>query len=289
MTTERRSLAETMGTADAIGTPERALPLPGAAPARRWLRIRPADWAVRVASVVVVLAAWELYAPQVNPVLLRPPSAIAAAFVDLLASGELQTALEQSLRVFAVGLVIAIAVGIFLGVASGRFRHVNNVLDPWVSAIYSVPSVALVPLIAIAFKYQGDAPRIATVFLFAVFPVLINTQQAVRTVDPSLLEVARAFSSSERRLWRDVVLPSATPFIIAGVRLAIGRALIGMIVAEILITLAGLGYLIVTYQNVFRVDRMFVPILVLAALGIVLMGFVQWLEGRIAPWLRREQ
>lgn len=269
---------------------ERASPVAGgAALARRWLRARPSDWLVRAASVVVVLAVWEVFAPSVNPILLRPPSAIALAFVDLIENGELQLALAQSLRVFVAGLVIGIVAGIFLGVLSGRFRHVHNVMDPWVSAIYSVPSVALVPLIAIAFRYQGEAPRIATVVLFAIFPILINMQQAVRNVDPGLLEVARAFSSSERRLWRDVILPSAVPFITAGLRLAIGRALIGMIVAEILVGLAGLGYLIVQYQNVFRVDRMFVPIIVLAALGIVLMGFVQWLEGRLAPWLRREQ
>ncbi len=278
----------------ALGGPEvaaeRASPVAGgAALARRRLGPRPTDWLVRAASVVVVLAIWELFAPQVNPILLRPPSAIALAFVDLIENGELQTALAQSLRVFVAGLAIAIVAGIFLGVVSGRFRYVHNLIDPWVSAIYSVPSVALVPLIAIAFRYQGEAPRIATVVLFAIFPILINTQQAVRNVDPGLLEVARAFSSSERRLWRDVILPSAVPFIVAGLRLAIGRALIGMIVAEILVGLAGLGYLIVQYQNVFRVDRMFVPIIVLAALGIVLMGFVQWLEGRLAPWLRREQ
>ena len=108
-------------------------------------------------------------------------------------------------------------------------------------------------------------------------------------MDPGLLEVARAFSSSERRLWKDVVVPAALPFILAGVRLAIGRGLIGMIVAEFLIGLAGLGYLIIVYQNTFRIDRMFVPVIVVAVIGIGLMGFVQFIEGRVAPWLRREQ
>ena len=124
--------------------------------------------------------------------------------------------------------------------------------------------------------------------LFAIFPILINTQQGVRNVDPGLLEVARAFNTSERRLWGDVIVPAAMPFIFTGVRLAIGRALIGMIVAEFLVGLAGLGYLIIVYQNTFRIDKMFVPVIVVAAFGIALMGLVQFVESRVAPWTRRE-
>ncbi|MDP9265035.1 MAG: ABC transporter permease [Chloroflexota bacterium] len=265
---------------------EGAVSVAGAHPRRR--RPRTNDILIRLASVVGVLAVWELFGPALNPILLRPPSAIARAFGELLGTGELQTAMFESLRVFFIGLLIALALGTVLGVLTGRSRLAFDLLDPWVSALYSVPSVALVPLIAVAFRYQGEAPRIATVALFAVFPILINTQQGVRNVDAGLLEVARAFSSSERRLWRDVVLPSALPFILAGVRLAIGRALIGMIVSEFLVGLRGLGYLIIQYQNVFRIDRMFVPVIVVAALGIALMGSVQLIEGRLAPWTRRE-
>ncbi len=254
-----------------------------------WRRLRPSDWAIRITSVVTVLGVWELIGPSVNRVFLRPPSQIVAAFFDLLATGELQTALEQSLRVFVVGLTIAVVAGIFIGIVMGRSRIAFNALDPWVSALYSVPSVALLPLVAVAFNYSGDPPRIAAVVLFAIFPILINTQQGVRNVDPALMEVAQAFNTSERRLWADVIVPSALPFILAGVRLSIGRALIGMIVAEFLIGLAGLGYLIIVYQNTFRIDRMFVPVIVVATLGVVLMGLVQFIEGRAAPWLRREQ
>src|SRR5207237_1974981 len=116
-----------------------------------------------------------------------------------------------------------------------------------------------VPLIGLIFKFQGDAPRVAAVALFCVFPVLINTQQGVRNVDRGLLEVARAFNTSERRLWSDVILPSALPFMLAGIRLAIGRGLIGMIVAEFFIGLVGLGYLTVQYGKAFRFDRMVAP------------------------------
>jgi NitT/TauT family transport system permease protein len=262
----------------------RAAPL-----ARRRVAPRLSDWGVRLGSIALVLLIWEFVAPRFNPLIIRAPSAIFRAFGELIASGELQDALGQSLRELFFGLAIAMVVGVVLGVATGRWRFVYNALDPWVSALYSVPSVALVPLIAVAFRSLGDPPRIATVALFAVFPILINTQQAVRNLDRSLLEVARAFNTSERRLWTDLIIPSAVPFILAGVRLGIGRGLIGMIVAEFFVGLVGLGYLIVEYENVFRIDRMFVPVILVAAMGITLMGLVQWFEGRVAPWLRREQ
>jgi ABC-type nitrate/sulfonate/bicarbonate transport system permease component len=255
----------------------------------RWRRLRPGDWVVRLGAIAVILGVWELFGPTLNKLILRPPSDIFRAFFELVANGELPDAMGQSFRELFGGLAVALAVGLVLGVASGRWRFVYNAIDPLVSALYSVPSVALVPLIAVAFKSVGDPPRIATVALFAVFPILINTQQGVRNVDRQLLEVARSFNTSERRLWTDVILPSATPYVLAGVRLAIGRGLIGMIVAEFFIGLVGLGYLIISYENVFRIDRMFVPVIVVATMGILMMGFVQWLEGRIAPWLKRER
>jgi NitT/TauT family transport system permease protein len=254
-----------------------------------WRRLRPGDWVVRVGAIVLVLGVWELFGPTLNKLILRPPSDIAVAFTELVANGELPDALGQSLRELTGGLAVALVLGLVLGIASGRWRFVYNATDPLVSALYSVPSVALVPLIAVAFRSIGDAPRIATVALFAIFPILINTQQGVRNVDRQLLEVARSFNSSERRLWTDVIVPSATPYVLAGIRLAIGRGLIGMIVAEFFVGLVGLGYLIISYENVFRIDRMFVPVIVVATMGILLMGLVQWIEGRIAPWLKKDQ
>ena len=256
---------------------------------RGWRRVRPGDWVVRVGTITVILGLWELFGPALNKLILRPPSDIVRAFFELVANGELAEAMGQSLRELTGGLAVALVLGLLLGIASGRWRFVYNAIDPLVSALYSVPSVALVPLIAVAFRSIGDAPRIATVALFAIFPILINTQQGVRNVDRQLLEVARSFNSSERRLWTDVIVPSATPYVLAGVRLAIGRGLIGMIVAEFFVGLVGLGYLIIAYENVFRIDRMFVPVIVVATMGILLMGFVQWIEGRIAPWLKKDQ
>ena len=255
----------------------------------RWRRLRPGDWAVRIGTIVVLLGVWEFFGPSLNKLIMRPPSDILKAFFELVANGELQDAMAQSMKELVGGFAIALVLGVIIGVASGRWRFVYNATDPLVSALYSVPSVALVPLIGFAFRSVGDAPRIATVALFAIFPILINTQQGVRNVDRQLLEVARSFNTSEKKLWTDVIVPSAIPYVLAGVRLGIGRGLIGMIVAEFFIGLVGLGFLIISYENVFRIDRMFVPVIVLAAMGILLMGFVQWIEGRVAPWLKKDQ
>jgi sulfonate transport system permease protein len=256
---------------------------------RRTFRPQVGDWGVRVGAIVVFLLIWEFLAPGWNKLIIRPPSAIAVAFVELIQNGELVDALVISLRAFVAGLAIAILIGVPLGIVTGRWRFAFNAFDPLVSALYSVPAVALIPLLSFIFRSQGEVSRIAAVAIFCIFPVLINTQQGVRNIDRGLLEVARAFNTSERRLWTDVIIPSSLPFMLAGIRLSIGRGLIGMIVAEFFLGLVGLGYLIIAYGNVFRIDRMFVPVIVVATLGITFMGLVQWLEGRVAPWLRREQ
>jgi NitT/TauT family transport system permease protein len=247
------------------------------------------EWLVRGGSVVAVLTAWQLYAPHLNPIFLRPPSDVAKAFVDLVQDGTLVQATLESGRTLAFGFALALLFGLSVGLGSARSWLAYNAANPWITALYSTPTVALVPFMSLWLGI-GDTAKIAVIALFAVFPIIVNTQQGVRYVDASLMEVARAFNSSERRLWTDVLVPSALPFIFAGVRLAIPRALVGMVLAEFLISVGqGLGSLIIIYQNTFRVDRMFVPVIVVAAMGVALISIVQWLEGRLAPWARRDR
>jgi NitT/TauT family transport system permease protein len=152
-----------------------------------------------------------------------------------------------------------------------------------VNALSATPTVALTPLIVLWFGYDVMAKTVV-VFLFVVFPVLINTQRGVREVDPELIEVATTFCSSERRMWIDLVLPSALPYIVTGIRLAIGRALIGVIVAEYYTALSGLGNLIATSANSFQTARMFVPITLVTVIGVVLTAILEWIEHRLARW-----
>jgi NitT/TauT family transport system permease protein len=212
---------------------------------------------------------WQLYAPHVNPIFLRPPSDVAKAFIDLVQDGTLGQASLESGRTLALGFVLALLIGLSVGLGSARSWLAYNAANPWITALYSTPSVALVPFMSLWLGID-DAAKIAVIALFAVFPIIVN--------------------SSERRLWTDVLIPSALPFIFAGIRLAIPRALVGMVLAEFLISVGkGLGSLIIIYQNTFRVDRMFVPVIVVAAMGVVLISIVQWLEGRLVPWARRDR
>ena len=246
-------------------------------PARRW--------ALRIASVAAILIAWQLYGGSINPILLSDPSSVAVAFVDMVKDGSLGHALASSLAVLGLGFLFGAAAGVLIGLAAGRSDMVSALIDLPVNALYAVPAVALVPVIVLWFGFAVTAKAVV-VFLFVIFPVLINTTRGVREVDPELLEVARSFCSSERRMWFDLILPSALPFIVTGLRLAIGRALIGVIIAEFYTSLSGLGDLITTNASNFQTARMFVPIVVIALLGVVFTALLELAERRLVPWRR---
>jgi NitT/TauT family transport system permease protein len=237
----------------------------------------------RYGFVALVLIVWQVVGPTISPIFFTYPTKIAVAFYTLTASGELPYYLGQSLEVMIYGLSIAIVVGIPLAILMARIRWLDWALDLPINALYANPLVAVVPLLVLWFGIYLKA-KIIVVFLFAVFPVLINTYQGVRECDKNMLEVARSFRSNEWRVWQDVLLPFAVPYIIAGVRLAIGRGLIGMIIAEFYTTISGLGFMITRYANKFEMDKTFVPVIVLMTLGVTLTSLLKWLGHRIAPW-----
>ncbi len=237
----------------------------------------------RYGFVVLILIVWEIVGPFISPIFFTYPSKIAVAFYDVTVSGELPYYLGQSLEVMAYGLSASLVVGIPLGIAMARFRRLDWALDLPINALYATPLVAVVPLLVLWFGIYLKA-KIIVVFLFAVFPVLINTYQGVRECDKNMLEVARSFRSNEWRMWQDVLIPFAVPYIVAGIRLAIGRGLIGMIIAEFYTTISGLGFMITRYANVFEMDKVFVPVIVLMVLGVSLTSLLKWVGRRIAPW-----
>jgi NitT/TauT family transport system permease protein len=251
-----------------------------ASPAAPWWE-RPAFF--RYGFVVLILIVWEAIAPFIDPIFFTSPSKIAEAFYETTLSGELPYFLWQSLQVMFYGLGIAMVVGVVLGVAMARLRWLDWALDLPINALYATPLVAVVPLLVLWFGIYLKA-KIIVVFLFAVFPLLINTYQGVRECDKGMLEVAQSFRSTEWRTWQDVLLPFALPYIIAGMRLAIGRGLIGMIIAEFYTTISGLGFMITKYANVFEMDKTFVPVIVLMVLGVSLTSLLKWAGRRIAPW-----
>jgi sulfonate transport system permease protein len=242
----------------------------------------------RYGFVLLIVGLWELFGPLVNPILFSYPSKILiAAFQLTFVTGELPYYAWQSLQVLMYGLGLGILVGIPLAVVMARVRQVDWALDIPINALYATPTVALVPLLVLWFGIHMQA-KVVVVFLFAVFPVLINTYQGVRECDKNMLEVARSFRSSEMQIWRHVLLPFSVPYIAAGIRLAIGRGLVGMVVAEFFTSISGLGYMITRYAHVFETDKTFVPVLLLMILGVALTGALKRLERRIAPWSRAD-
>jgi NitT/TauT family transport system permease protein len=244
----------------------------------RWPRL------YRYGFLAFILIVWQLVGPMINPIFFSYPSKIALAFYELtFVTGELQHYMVESLLILFYGLGIAILVGVPLAILMARFKPVDWALDLPVNAMYATPMVALVPLLVLWFGIYMEA-KVIVVFLFCVFPVLINTYQGVRECDKNMLEVARSFRSNEWRMWRDVLFPFALPYIAAGVRLAIGRGLVGVVIAEFYTTISGLGYMITRYAHIFDMDKTFVPIILLMFLGVSLTSGLKWLERRIAPW-----
>ncbi|MGB9369920.1 MAG: ABC transporter permease [Xanthobacteraceae bacterium] len=240
-------------------------------------------WIITLASLAVLIGLWEWLGRDINPVFGSYPTAISAAFGELVRSGQLGAALYESLRPFVVGYGLAILVGVPLGLVIGRFRAVEAALGIYVTAGYAMPLVALVPLL-ILWLGLGFAVKAAVVFLMALFPITINTWLGVTAVPKSLIDVGRAFVASDAVILRRIVLPATLPYIMAGIRLAVGRAVVAMVIAEFFTTISGLGAIIINSANNFDTATMFVPIVVLMVLAIGLNGLIGWVEHRVAPW-----
>jgi NitT/TauT family transport system permease protein len=241
------------------------------------------DFVIRFVSLAIFLGLWQIGAMNVDPVLFTTPWKVAVAAVDMIGSGELWSSLWPSLLVLVMGLTLAIIFGTLLGLALARFRVLDVGLTVYITFLYSIPSVALVPLIVLWAGFETTA-KVIILFLFAFFPMVINTYQGVKAVDPKLLEVGRAFRCSERQLWTNIVLPGALPFIVTGIRLAVGRGMIGMVLADLYTAISGIGYLIVRAASTFQVDKMFVPIVTLGLLGVTLTALLRMAEKLVAPW-----
>src|SRR3954453_17404458 len=273
---------------DQAKQPRKSVPAPELSWAQRMREIVLSPNAIRTASVVVFLLIWEYYGRRMDPIFMAPPSAILEAAVQLLKSGALKKALIESLWPFAVGMVLTVVVGIVLGIVIAQWRMMEYVLDPFINALYAIPRIALVPLIILwaGLEFTGKVTILVSV---AVFPIIVNTYAGIRDVRGSMLEIGRAYGATESQIFFKIVLPAALPFIMAGVRLSVGLAIIGIIVAEFFTAISGLGGMIVEYANVFATAKLFVPIIVIAIVGVVLTELVMWLERRMSRWRQLER
>jgi ABC-type nitrate/sulfonate/bicarbonate transport system permease component len=243
---------------------------------------------IRLASVAMFLTLWEIYGRRIDPILFTYPTAVVQAFFKLLASGELLRQVAVSLSALAAGFGLSLLLGVGLGLVMGRSRLAEAIFEPHINALYATPQVALTPLLMV-WLGLGFAVKVSVVFLFAFFPILINTASGAKNVSASIVEVGRAYQASRRQILFKIVFPAALPFIMAGVRIAVGRGLVGMIVAELFTAITGLGAMLSLYGNIFETAKMFVVIMVLAGLGIGLIHATQMLERRIARWKESER
>ncbi len=238
-------------------------------------------------SVVGGLLLWELISRVLvaNALFLAAPSQIAVAIYDLAMTGELWHHVGVSAAEFAVGYVIASVLGIALGLAMASSVTAKQALQPWVSGLYATPTIALAPLFILWFGI-GIWSKVIVVISLVLFPVAINTEAGLRTTSERLIEMLRSFGASQRQIFFKVSLPSAVPFILAGLKLGIGRGLIAVVVAELFGSRAGLGRLISQSADAFNMPELFAGVVVLAVAGIVLTAGFGWLEKRLVPWTR---
>ncbi|MHB8565844.1 MAG: ABC transporter permease [Nitrososphaerales archaeon] len=240
-------------------------------------------WAVRAYSVAIFLVVWQLLGQSVNPILFSPPTTVAVTFWKYVLNGELPYATLTTIETIFIGFFVAAAIGIPFGIIIGRSRNTEYAVDPYVNLIYSTPVVAIVPLVAIWFG-ANFLSSYFIVFLTAFFPIMINTMTGVKDVSKSLTETGRAFGFSGTQLWKKVVLPSSVPYIMSGLRLGIGAAIIGALLAELFLDIVGLGYILVYYQGLFNTPLVISGVVIIMALGIGLTEIVKYLERRVSPW-----
>lgn len=236
-------------------------------------------------SLTAFLAVWEIIGKSglVNRLFLPPLSAVLKAGYDMFASGIIWVHIQVTATEFLLGFAIAVVIGVPLGILMGWKRKVNFVLDPLVSMIYAIPFLAVIPLIILWFGI-GIISKLVTVVYVSVFPIVVNTMAGVKSADESLVRVGRSFGARDLKIFKTIVLPGAFPYLLSGLRLGLGRALVGAIGAELQASTEGLGWLIGKYSGTFQTDKMLVSILIVAAIGVALTEILKKIEARFEVW-----
>jgi NitT/TauT family transport system permease protein len=251
-----------------------------------WRRFEPTI--LGTGTIVLLLLIWQ-FLPNFVPMkagtklFFTVPSHIAGTLWDMFATGSIWKPLGVSASAFAIGLLMAIVVGLPLGVLLGRSATLNAMVDPFITAFNATPRLVFLPLLMLWFGI-GIWSKVAVVFLGALFPLLINTYEGVRNADKLLINVVRSFGAGEWDIARLVVVPNSLPFIIVGLRLAIGRAVLGVVVSEFFGSQDGLGVVMVRAASQFKVDVVFAGLIVFAALSLIMTGLVKLLEDRLTRW-----
>lgn len=235
--------------------------------------------------MLALLVIWQLVAALgiEPPIILPSPGNVVRAFVGLFSSSDIWADFAASGQELLYGFALAAAVGISAGLVIGWYPKLGYFVDPFINFVYAVPRVALGPLL-IVWLGIGLSSKVALVFLIAVFPVLVNTSTGIRSLDPNLIQVARCFGASDLKIFRTIALPGSVPFILGGLRLAVGQSLVGVFVAELLGAQFGIGAMVDVSSQQFQTDKVFAGLLIFAVAGVVLTAIVRWIEQSFDAW-----
>lgn len=240
-------------------------------------------WLYRLLTLAVFVGAWELYANLRGGLLTPSFTGTVTALLEELRDAELYQAFLISNQALALGFVVSILLGLPIGLATARFAIVDKLADPYINLLLVTPMAALIPILFMSLGL-GLVSRVVLVVVFAIPMVIVNSRAGVRQVDAGLIEMARSFGADERTIWRRILLPGALPAILTGVRLALGRAITGMVIVELLMVSVGIGRLILRYRGLFESESLYAVVILVVIEALVLVSLVRWLERRIAPW-----
>jgi len=242
-----------------------------------------------IGSVLIFLILWEMFSVLqiIDPKYISQPTRVIYTGYSMIVSGEFFRHFYVSMIELLLGFILAIAVGLVIGIFMGWSRIIGGLFDPLIMALYATPRIALVPLFVLWFGV-GMSSKIFVVFIGVVFPVLINTMTGIRQVDPILLRAGRSFGATKRQMFFKILFPGALPAMMTGIRLGWGRGILGFVLGEMYVSMEGLGKLIQTAGNAMRTDQLFFLIIVVAGLGYIGTTVFRMLENKLTPWRKEE-
>lgn len=241
--------------------------------------------AIFITSLVVILVIWYVYAINTNPIIFATPQSVGAAMVSLFEKDDLTGAILSVLWLLFLGFGLAVITGVPIGLTMGRVKIVDQLLDPYMTAFYVLPRVALIPLFIIWFGF-GVLTSVLFVYTFSFFPVILTVSQGVKNTDKLYIEVAKVGCAKERQIFTKVIIPSSLPYIFAGLRIGLTLAYIGVVIAQLDLVVTGVGELLLRGQEFYATDQILAILVVLALIGYLMSEFFKYLERRATHGLR---
>ena len=235
--------------------------------------------------ILLLLASWEIFAQLnvINPIFSSSPSRIVISGMEIIHEGSLWTNILASSKIFAIGFLLAITVGVPVGLMIGWFRRANQAFGPLIAALYAIPDLALMPLFIVWFGL-GLGSKVVLIFLNAVFPIIMNIQMAMRSIDQDLVKVSKSYGATQGQIFRTIALPISVPFIITGFQIASTRALIGVVGAEVFGAQEGIGYMIRYAGMNFQTDKVFVYVIIITGMAIIFDRSLNALNKKFDAW-----